>query len=318
MVAMASKYDEIDLTRIRSVSIKERGSKVTLEQFGEPSKGGKSFKRWLHSLPGQQAADRVRELATVLRRSRAASDREIVWMLGAHVVKCGLSLYLIELMKKGFVTALAMNGAGAIHDFEIAWFGETSEDVSVNLSKRIFGFSQETAAGFSEAVAGGIADRLGLGEAVGLHISKKRAPNSSYSLLGEAYRLGIPATVHAAIGTDILVQHPNFEGSQWGELSARDFRILAARIENLGRRGGVAMNVGSAVIMPEVFLKAFSVARNLGASFERLTTCNLDMIQHYRPLENILRRPNSFGGKGVSVTGHHEVLIPLLFSALFS
>jgi hypothetical protein len=318
MAAMASKYETIDLARIKTVSIAERGSKVKLEQFGAPLKGGKSFKRWLHSLPGQLAADRIRELATLLRRSKTAKDHELVWMLGAHVVKCGLSLYFIELMKRGFVTSLAMNGAAAIHDFEIAWFGETSEDVALNLSKGIFGFSRETAAGFSEAVADGISGRLGLGEAIGSHISKKRAPNRHYSLLGEAYRLGIPATVHAAIGTDILVQHPNFDGSQWGELSGRDFRILAARIEKLGRQGGVVLNVGSAVIMPEVFLKAFSIARNLGAAFERITTCNLDMIQHYRPLENVVKRPSSYGGRGFSITGHHEVVIPLLFSALHS
>jgi hypothetical protein len=315
---MGSKYETIDLTRVRTISIADRGSKVTLAQFGTPTKGGKSFKRWLNALPEQLAAERVKELATALRRSRTAKNRELVWMIGAHIVKCGLSLYFIELMKRGFISVLAMNGAAAIHDFEIACFGATSEDVPLNLAKGIFGFSKETAEGIAEAVGEGVTGRLGLGEAVGAHLSTMRAPNRSYSLLAEAYRLGIPATIHVAIGTDILVQHPTFDGSKWGELSGRDFRILAARIEKLGRCGGVAINIGSAVIMPEVFLKAFSIARNLGASFEQITTCNLDMIQHYRPRENVLKRPTSFGGTAISITGQHELLIPLLFSALFS
>lgn len=315
---MKNRYEEIDLDRITTVSVSDRGSKVKIESFGEPQKGGKSFKKWLKALPDHLAADRVKQLSASLRTAKSAKDREFVWMIGAHVVKCGLSRYLIELMKKGYVTVLAMNGAAAIHDFEIACFGETSEDVAANLAKGIFGFSRETSEGMNNAVAEGVAVGLGLGEAIGAYLHKGDKPNLSYSILSEAYRLGIPVTVHVAIGTDILVQHPGFDGAAWGELSARDFRIFAARIEQLGTRGGVALNIGSAVIMPEVFLKAFSVARNLGASFEKITTCNLDMIQHYRPVENVLRRPSQFGGKSIPITGHHEILIPLLYSALFS
>jgi hypothetical protein len=315
---MTSKYEEIDLERVKAVPIAERGSKVTFEDFGVPVKGGKTFKNWLRKLPDQLAADRLRELTLALRRAKGAKERELVWMLGAHIVKCGLSLYFIEMMKKGYVTTLAVNGAAAIHDFEIACFGETSEDVSENLARGIFGFCEETSAGFAEAVALGVENGLGLGEAIGRYCAERKVANRSYSMLAEGYRLGIPVTVHAAIGTEILVQHPSYDGAAWGELTTRDFRILAARIERLGKRGGVAVNVGSAVIMPEVFLKAFSVARNLGASFEGLVTCNLDMIQHYRPGENILKRPTAFGGKGISITGHHEILIPLIFSALFS
>ncbi len=315
---MSNRYEEIDLERIKTLPIAERGSKVKLDSFGDPRKGGKSFKRWLDALPDHLAADRVKRLAKSLRRAKSAKDREFVWMIGAHVVKCGLSRYLIELMKKGYVSVLAMNGAAAIHDFEIACFGETSEDVASNLAKGVFGFSRETSAGMNEAVAAGNAQGFGLGEALGAYLRMGEWPNASYSILSEAYRLGIPATVHVAIGTDILVQHPGYDGAAWGGLSARDFRIFAARIERLGIRGGVALNVGSAVIMPEVFLKAFSVARNLGASFDKITTCNLDMIQHYRPTENVLRRPSQFGGESISITGHHEILIPLLFSALFS
>lgn len=316
--SMASKYEEIDLERVKTVPISERGSKVTLEHFGAPVKGGKTFKHWLRELPDQLAADSLRELILALRRTKGAKGRELVWMLGAHIVKCGLSLYFIEMMKKGYVTTLAVNGATAIHDFEIAFFGQTSEDVPENLARGIFGFCEETSAGFAEAIELGVGDGLGLGEAIGRYCAEKNAPNRSYGMLAEAWRMGIPVTVHTAIGTEILVQHPSYDGSAWGELTARDFRILAARVERLGMKGGVAVNVGSAVIMPEVFLKAFSVARNLGASFEGLVTCNLDMIQHYRPCENVLKRPTAFGGKWISITGRHEMLIPLIFSALFS
>jgi hypothetical protein len=315
---MKNRYEEIDLDRITTLPIAERGSKVKLEFFGEPLKGGKSFKRWMKALPDRMAADRVKELSASLRTAKSAKERELVWMIGAHVIKCGLSRYIIELMKKGYVTVLAMNGAAAIHDFEIACFGETSEDVAVNLARGIFGFSRETSEGMNSAVAEGVTGGLGLGEAIGAYLNRGDTPNRAYSILSEAYRLRIPVTVHVAIGTDILVQHPGFDGAAWGELSARDFRIFAARIEQLGTRGGVVLNIGSAVILPEVFLKAFSIARNLGAPFEKITTCNLDMIQHYRPIENVLKRPSQFGGKSIELTGHHEILIPLLYSALFS
>jgi hypothetical protein len=239
-------------------------------------------------------------------------------MMGAHVIKCGLSRYIIELMRKGYITVLALNGAGAIHDFEIASFGETSEDVRSGLERGVFGFTKETAERCFAAASGGRAEGLGLGESLGRWLLENRAPHREYSILSEAYRFGVPVTVHVAIGTDTLHQHPGFDGACWGELTARDFRVFAKRVEALGRSGGVALNVGSAVILPEVFLKAFSVARNLGAPFDRLTVCNMDMIQHYRPRENVLDRPASFGGKALAVTGQHEVLIPLLYSFILS
>ena len=313
---MASRYEEIDLAAIKTVPIAERASKVSIEQFGDPIKGGKACKRWLGSLPDQLAVERIRELAREMRK--ASSDGEIVWMTGAHVIKCGLSRYIIELMKKGYVTAIGMNGAALIHDLEIAFFGETSEDVPGKLAAGAFGFAAETAERCFEAVSRGSVDGLGLGETAGRYILKEDADHSEASILAQAYRLEVPATVHVALGTDILAQHPGFDGALWGDLSMRDFRIFAARINRLGRAGGVALNVGSAVIMPEVFLKAFSVARNLGAPFESLTTCNMDMIQHYRPAENVLKRPAAFGGRAISLTGHHEVMLPLLFSAILS
>ncbi len=315
---MASRFDEIDLTRVRTVSIRERGSKVTVRDFGVPVKGGRAFARWKESLPKQFAARRLDTLAHAIRMAAAGRKGEIVWMIGAHVVKCGLSRYLIELMRKGYVTAIAMNGAAAIHDFEIASFGETSEDVSENLERGIFGFASETAEGCFAAISRGRPEGWGLGESLGRSLQEAKAPNRECSILAAASLFGIPATVHVAIGTDIVHQHPGFDGAAWGELSARDFRILAARVERLGRDGGVALNIGSAVILPEVFLKAFSVARNLGAPFDRLTTCNMDMTQHYRPRENVIERPTAFGGSGISITGHHEIMIPLLYSHLLS
>lgn len=314
---MASDFEEIDLTRIRTCSIRERESKVTLRDFGDPVKGGRAFSRWRAALPGQLAVKRLDELARAMRRAGGGGG-EIVWMIGAHVIKCGLSRYLVELMRKGYITTIAMNGAAAIHDFEIALFGETSEDVPKGLAQGMFGFARETAEGCFEAVSRGRAESWGLGEAIGRSLDERKAPNREYSVLASARRFSVPATVHVAIGTDILHQHPGFDGGAWGELSARDFRIFAAKVERLGRSGGVVLNVGSAVILPEVFLKAFSVARNLGAPFDRLTACNMDMTQHYRPSANVLSRPAGFGGVSISITGHHEIMIPLLYSSLFS
>jgi hypothetical protein len=315
---MPGRYDEIDLDAVRTVKIDERGGTVSLERFGDPRKGGRLFARWLDSLPDLLAARDLRDLVTEMRRSLSRAEYEIVWMIGAHVIKCGLSRYLIEMMKKRYVTLVAMNGAGLIHDLEIALFGETSEDVALNLERGIFGFSKETAAHCFEAVAAGVGRDEGLGESVGRYLHERRAAHRSYSILAEAYRLAVPVTVHVALGTDILAQHPGFDGSAWGALSTRDFRIFTKRIHNLGKSGGVALNVGSAVLLPEVFLKAFSVARNLGASFDRITTCNLDMIRHYRPGENVLRRPARFGGRAISITGHHEILLPLIYALLLS
>ncbi len=315
---MKGKYEETDLSRIKPFPVGERESKVSIDDYGYPVKGGKGFKKWFDSLPDQLAATRVRELVKRMRQTRSSKGREIIWMTGAHVIKCGLPPYLIGFMKKGYMTALAVNGACAIHDMEIAFFGRTSEDVAANLEKGIFGFSPETAQLLFEAVSRGRRDGSGLGEAIGRFIIQENAPYRDASIFAQAFRMEVPVTVHIAIGTDIVNQHPGFDGAAWGELSAKDFRIFCRRVENLGNAGGVVINAGSAVILPEVFLKAFSVARNLGASFDEILTCNIDMIQHYRPSENVLRRPSSFGGKSLSLTGHHEIMIPLIYSALLS
>jgi hypothetical protein len=313
---MTGKYKESDFSNIRTIPFSERTSKVSLDDYGKPVKGGSSFRDWFDSLPDQLAGSKIKEIARSLEEAASSESQEIIWMIGAHVIKCGLPPYLIEMMDAGFMTSLAVNGACAIHDIEIAFFGKTSEDVAENLKKGIFGFTEETVALLAEAVTEGVDDGLGLGEAIGRYISRKKAPNSDKSLFASAYEADIPVTVHISIGTDIINQHPSYDGSAWGMLSYRDFRIFCARIENLGNEGGVVINAGSAVILPEVFLKAFSVARNKGASFSDITTCNLDMIQHYRPGENVLNRPASFGGRSIAITGHHEILIPILHSAL--
>lgn len=314
---MSSGFDEINLEAVRTVSIEERGSSVFIEDYGTPTKGGKAFRRWLASLPDQLAVKRLRRLVSDMRRAKSSPEREIIWMIGAHVIKCGLPPYLIQMMKKGYVTLLAMNGAGVIHDTEIAFFGRTSENVRENLERGVFGFGEETPRILFEAVAAGRRKNLGLGEAVGRAILESKAPHRGASLLAQAVRHGIPASVHVALGTDILIQHPGFDGAAWGELSARDFRIFAARVSSLGRSGGVAINAGSAVILPEVFLKALSIARNLGAPCDSITTCNIDMHRQYRPETNVLLRPAALGGEAISLTGHHEIMIPLIYSALF-
>ncbi len=315
---MTGKFNEVDLSRVKTVSIGERSSRVSVDSFGKPLKGGKTFARWLKSLPDHLAVRDWKELLLAMRRSVAGKENEIIWMIGAHVIKCGLSPYLIELMKKRYVTAVAMNGAGLIHDTEIACFGETSEDVPASLHEGIFGFASETADACFEAVKQGVNDGLGLGETLGRYLLKKRSDHWNMSILAQAYRMDVPVTVHVAVGTDILHQHEGFDGAAWGALSHRDFRIFSDRVQKIGNSGGVVLNVGSAVILPEVFLKAFSIARNLGASFDKLTTCNLDMIRHYRPQENVLARPASFGGKAISITGHHEIMIPLLYASLLT
>ena len=277
-----SKYERIDLSKVKKNSIVDRSSKVHIDDLGEPVKGGKTFAKWFRSLPHQLAAKEIRELVVEMRRTISAKDREIVWMMGAHVVKCGLSRYLIELLRRGYITAMAINTAFAIHDLELAFFGETSEDVQENLRTGTFGLTAETSEHFTRIVDRGYSSDMGLGEAIGHYILKSDATYKKYSVLAQAYRFDVPVTVHVAIGTDILIEHPEFDGEKWGELSSRDFKIFASRIKKIGDNGGVVINVGSAVILPEVFLKAFSIARNLGCSFEKLTTCNLDMIQRHK------------------------------------
>lgn len=307
-----SRYREIDLGPARTVGMDERESKVRVAQFGRP-RPWPDAQAWLASLPDLLAATQLRRLVAALTAARAAR-RPIVFMLGGHVMKCGVSPYLIDLVRRGFVTHVASNGSLTIHDVEVSLFGRTSEDVADTLERGTFGMVRETPAFMFAAFESGQARGEGMGECLGRALSEARAPHLEVSLLGQAYAAGVPFTVHVALGGDILHQHAAADGAVLGALSLRDFRILAQTLTEL--EGGVVVNLGSAVVMPEVFLKALTVARNVHGGSRRFVAANLDMLQHYRPAENVLRRPTLSGGEGLSITGHHEILVPLLHALL--
>ncbi|HUG52281.1 MAG TPA: hypothetical protein VMR21_01710 [Vicinamibacteria bacterium] len=252
-------------------------------------------------------------MADVLRAR--ARGKPIVWGLGAHVLKVGLSPVIVDLMERGLVTGLAFNGAGIVHDFELAVAGQTSEDVSAGLGSGAFGMARETGEEINRAIVAGDRDGLGLGAAVGRHLALTRPPHVSVSLLAAAWRLRLPATVHVALGTDIVHMHPACDPAAVGRATHLDFRILAGEVARLGG-GGVYLNVGSAVLLPEVFLKAVTLARNLGHELRDFATANLDFIQSYRPNANVVQRPTEGVGRGYSLTGHHEILVSLLAAAL--
>ncbi len=304
------RHRKANLKKVRTISIRKRKSKVAVEDFARPFDPAiESFGEFIASLPKFLAAADLRTFAADVVKSRRAG-KPVIAMIGAHVVKVGLSPVLIDLIERRVVTCVAMNSAAAIHDAETALWGVTSEDVAERLSDGTFGMSRET----GEFINGTLKrayrkGSLGYGEAIGRALAK--APYAHLSVLASCVREGIPATVHAAIGTDIVHQQPTMDGAATGELSFRDFRLLCAQVGEL-RGGGVVMNIGSAVVLPEVFLKALTVARNLGAPARRFTTANFDMIQHYRPRLNVVARPTAGGGRGYLFTGHHELMIPLL------
>ena len=273
-----------------------------------------SFRDFYQSLPQILAAKDFRVVVKAIVEARRRK-KPVLWMFGAHVLKVGLNPLLIHLLRRNVVTALALNGAGAIHDFELAYMGCTSEDVAAALADGSFGMARETTQMLNRAIRNGAKRNLGLGEAVGSMIAKSRLPYRDLSLLATCHELGIPATVHVAIGTDIIHQQAVADGAAIGKTSLTDFRKLAGVVAQLGG-GGVVGNVGSAVILPEVFLKAVSMARNLRHPVKDFTAFDFDMIRHYRPSENVLKRPTLLGGTAVHITGHHELLIPLLVQAI--
>lgn len=309
-----SRYRQANLDQIRSQAVGERHSKVTIDRFARPvtpEMGG-----LVDVLPSLLAGDDLRAIADAVVTAARAS-RPVLVMAGGHVVKTGTSPVLIQLLRENVITALALNGATAIHDYEIARFGRTSEDVAAALGSGTFGMAGETSREMNAVTADARERGEGLGEALGRSLIETGAPHAEVSLLAEAYRLGRPATVHVAVGTDILHQHATADGAAIGETTHRDFRILAGVLE--GFRGGVALNLGSAVILPEVFLKAFSIATNLGAELTDIVTADFDFIRHYRPGANVVRRPTADGrGRGYQLTGHHEILVPLLAAAVLS
>ena len=311
---MPFPYEEFDLSGVRTYPLASRASKAKAQDFGRPVERGASFKAWFDSLPAILGAQDLRRAVRAIVDAKRR-DSGIIWGLGAHVIKTGVSPVLIDLMKRGFVSALALNGAGIIHDFEIALSGATSEDVDESLGPGRFGMAEETGIRLNEAIRTGAERRRGLGQAVADYLADARPPHGDRSLTLAAHRLGIPVTVHVAVGTDVIHMHPAASGAAIGDTSLRDFRYLTSCVARL--RGGVYLNCGSAVVLPEVFLKAVALARNQGAALEGLTTVNIDFLRMYRPETNVLTRPVAgTGGTGISLIGHHEVLIPLIAAAL--
>ena len=310
---MKLPYEEFDLSGVKTYPLRSRASKVTLAQFATPYEKGTGVDGLLKTLPALLAASDFKAVVQALLTARQGG-RAIIWGLGAHVLKTGLSPVIVDLMERGFVSAIATNGAGIIHDFEIALSGATSEDVDATLGPGTFGMAEETGTQLNQAIIDGVAAGLGLGQSVGRFLSDRRAPFAQISIAASAHRLGIPLTAHVAIGTDIIHMHPSASGAAIGEASLRDFKYFTSAVARLA--GGVFLNCGSAVVLPEVFLKAVAIARNDGRSLDGLTTVNLDFLRHYRALTNVVSRPTAGIGKGYALTGHHEIMLPLLAAAL--
>jgi hypothetical protein len=313
-----SKYSKrpLDFAGLKTVPLKERGGKVNIADFASVFRAGSGVAGWLDSLPRILAGNSFRAVVDALAGARSR-ERAIIWGLGGHVIKCGLAPVLIDLMRRGYVTVFALNGAAAIHDFEIALAGRTSEDVEAVLPDGRFGSAEETGREMNRAIAEGDREGLGMGEALGRWLDSGAAPeHAASSLLLQAYRQGTPVTVHVAIGTDTPHTHPAADPAAIGSASHRDFRLLSAYVADLNE-GGVYLNVGSAVVLPEVFLKAVSAVRNLGHPLANFTTADFDFLQHYRPRVNVVERPHvRSGGSGYAITGHHELMVPLLAAAL--
>ncbi len=309
------RYKEIDINKVRAYSLNKRRSKVNVEQDALPPQPEMSVNDFFKGLPKVLKAEDLKSVAIKIRQARER-NKPVLVMLGGHVIKTGCGSILIDLMAKGYLTHLASNGSVAIHDSELAIWGQTSEDVPEQLRDGSFGMVSETAGVLNESAKRAAREDLGFGESLGASLSERHPTFGQRSLLISAYNMSVPFTVHVGIGTDIVHQHPSAEGASIGQASMKDFRIFAHTVSGLDN-GGVVLNLGCAVIMPEVFLKAISVARNLGFPVNNLTTANFDMIQHYRPLVNVVQRPVESGGNGYSITGHHEIMIPLLAAAIY-
>ena len=310
---MKRKFEPIDLNKVKTYPLSERKSKVGTSDFAKTWQKGSDFQSFLDGLPdilaGSQIKDVISAIATAYR-----NQKTIIFGMGAHVIKVGLNPIVIDLMQRGIITSVAMNGAGIIHDLEIAMAGQTSEDVAAALGDGSFGMVKETCAFLGDAIAKSSESGFGLGRAVGQAILDQQLPLADQSILASGARLGVPVTVHVAIGTDIIHFHPNVDGASIGEASHLDFRIFARLVSTLEE--GVLINLGSAVILPEVFLKALTLVRNLGYQARDFTTVNMDFIRHYRPMTNVVHRPTLDGGKGYNLVGHHEIMFPLLAAAV--
>ena len=313
---MTSRFPAADLAAVTPLPFSQRRNKVSIAQFGEVLERPPAIEPLIGALPDILAAADLRAVVDAWAEA-VRQGRSIVVMCGGHVVKTGCSPFLADALDRGWITHLAFNGATAIHDFEIACFGETSEDVAENLADGTFGLADETGAWMADAVSRGDAEELGCGEALGRWLVERDppVPHDRESLLARAWLRGVPVSVHVAIGAEITHQHPRFDGAALGAASHRDFRILAASLREL-HGGGLVANLGSAVVLPEVFVKALNVARHLWPPLKDFTAVNVDMTRHYRPEMNVVGRPVLAGGRGYHLTGHHEILIPVLYYAL--
>lgn len=317
---MPSIYDDlgpIGLDKVKTYPLASRTSKVKLDDFANALSDEASLGEFLEGLPNVLAVQTLRKIVERMQKARELG-KPIIWGMGGHVIKTGLAPLIIDLMRRGFVSAIAANGSVLVHDAEIAMNGSTSEDVDATLSEGVFGGADETGRLLNRAAQEGAADQIGLGEAVGRGLVAMKPPHQKYSLLCAAYESKVPFTIHLTIGGDITHFHPTADGASLGTTTHTDFRLLAELVRRMDG-GGVYLNVGSAVVLPEVFLKCVTLVRNLGHPFSNITTANFDFIQSYRPLTNVVRRPTEKGaGAGFSITGHHELTIPLLAAMLIA
>lgn len=307
------RYRPVSLKAVKTYALSARKSKVAVPSFAGIPERGDTFREFLGKLPDAFAVHDFRSVVRAIVRARK-DQRPVILGMGAHPIKLGLSPVIIELMRRGIITAVATNGACVVHDFEIALAGKTSEDVARELCAGTFGMSRDTGKGVNHAISAGVKKGHGIGRSIGAYISAGAFSFREKSIFCQAYQLDIPATVHVAIGTDIIHMHPEADGAAIGKGSMDDFRLLASIVADLD--GGVYINLGSAVVLPEVFLKALNIARNLGNTVNKITTVNMDFIQHYRPRENVLRRPTLNCGQNFALTGHHEIMFPLLSAAI--
>ncbi len=308
-----TEVSPIPLDKVKTYPLKERQSKVNSDQFGKAWQPGGKISKWLNSLPNVLAANDLRQVAASVV-SAVKGRKTVILAMGAHAIKVGLNPVILDLMERRIISGLAMNGAGIIHDSEVAMVGNTSEDVAAVLGAGEFGMAEETGRFLNQAITEGAGQGMGMGKSIGAMLSRERFSFNHLSLLARAYELDIPVTVHVAIGTDIIHFHPNADGAAIGKTSHRDFRSFAGMVATL--KQGVYINLGSAVIMPEVFLKALSLVRNLGHDVSDFVTVNMDFIKHYRPMTNVVQRPTIDNGKGYNLVGHHEIMFPLLAAAV--
>ncbi len=311
---MPKNKSKIDLNKLSTYPISKRKNKVRYQDFSKVPSKGMSFSKFYEGFPNILTGNSFREVVDSIC-SAHKKKKPVILMMGSHVIKCGLNPVIIELIKKKVITALALNGSGAIHDFEIALIGKTSEDVGKSLEDGSFGMAKETGLYLNGAIRKAVKKDIGMGEAIGQLIKEEKLPFKHLSLLFNSVKEDIAATIHVAIGTDIIHQHPSCNGSDLGASSLKDFHNFIEVVSGLGD-GGVVLNIGSSVILPEVFLKALNVARNLGYNIKNFTACNFDMINHYRPYQNVVKRPVHSGGKGYTIIGHHEIMIPLLAQSI--